>query len=30
MTIDQEISKGGAGGGVEELATHRNRGEHIG
>jgi hypothetical protein len=30
VTIDQEIGKGGAGGGVKQLATRVNLGEHIG
>jgi hypothetical protein len=30
VTIDQEIGKGGAGGGVKELLTRRNLGEHVG
>ncbi len=30
VTIDQEIGKRGAGGGVKEIATRRNLGEHVG
>ena len=30
VTINQEIDKGGAGGGVKEFATCRNLGEHDG
>src|SRR5262249_57363526 len=29
VTINQQIGKGGAGGGVEELATCRKLGKHI-
>jgi hypothetical protein len=29
VTIDQQIGKGGAGGGVKQLLTRRNLGEHI-
>jgi hypothetical protein len=30
MTIDQEIGVCTAGGGVKELLTRRNLGEHVG
>jgi hypothetical protein len=30
VTIHQKIGKGGAGGGVKQLLTHRNLGEHVG
>src|SRR5262249_3102939 len=30
VTVDQEIGKGGAGGGVKELPTRLNLSEHVG
>jgi hypothetical protein len=30
MAIDQKIGKGGAGGGVKELATRPKLGGHVG